>query len=264
MAALATPNQRSEFMGKLGDLPKGNKALREELGWKPETYAIVKQALLNDGVIERRKGQGGSVVKIRDLENEAKLKEVAVYEEISSQLKEMWIDDNGIIHDTEIISKITALQGKRDTGGKWSRPDITIVTFQEYEHILLPTLEVITFELKTDLAQMNVACVYEALAQQRSSHKAYVVLVAGNASMKEVESKADDVSEECAKHGIGLIVIDNVTDYATWKIVLDGERHEPDPQKLNDFISQQLKGDVQERIKIWYGPWRKHVGNTPT
>lgn len=246
-----TPTEKNEFITQLGDQSKGNKSLIAELGWEKDRYAKVKQTLLDEGIIEKRKGYGGSVVKIKDSSTNSKLKETEIYDPIIDQLKEMWLLNNAL-DEASIISKKTAQQGKRNTGGKWSRPDITFVTFKKYRFIPLPTLEVVTFELKTDLNSMNIACVYEALAQQRSAHKAYVVLVSGNATIDEIRSKADDISEECGKHGLGLILIDDMRKHETWEIVLDAQRNEPDPENLNSFISTQLGQKEHKTIESWY------------
>ncbi|MBZ0274932.1 MAG: hypothetical protein K8I60_02235 [Anaerolineae bacterium] len=247
----ATPAERAEFLSKLDDQPKGNKSLMFELGWDKERYSRVKQSLLDNGIIEKRKGKYGSVIKTGVEESDIPMKETKIYKTICDQMHERWQDDNSL-DDSGIISTITALQGRKTTGGKWSRPDITIVTFKKYAYVPFPTLEVVTFELKTDPVQMNVSCVYEALSHYKSVHKAYVVLVTGNASFEEVMSNASNISEECGKYGIGLIVIDNMQDYETWETILDAQRHEPDPEKLNDFIATQLREDEKRTLTDWY------------
>ena len=51
------------FLKKLGILggSAGNKALRENLRWTVEKYFRVRKILIEQGIVERGRGKGGSV-----------------------------------------------------------------------------------------------------------------------------------------------------------------------------------------------------------
>lgn len=62
-AALATDQDCEAFIAALTDLggKSGNQALRENLGWTDEHYSVVKERLIEQGLIVPGKGRGGSV-----------------------------------------------------------------------------------------------------------------------------------------------------------------------------------------------------------
>lgn len=62
-AALATDQDCEVFITALTDLggKSGNQALRENLGWTDEHYSVLKERLIEQGLIVPGKGRGGSV-----------------------------------------------------------------------------------------------------------------------------------------------------------------------------------------------------------
>ena len=75
----------------------------------------------------------------------------------------------------DFVLEITAKQGRRDTGGTWSRLDIVIVSVVTLPFVLGKHLDVTTFEIKPH-TQLDVTSVYEALAHLRAATRAYVFL----------------------------------------------------------------------------------------
>lgn len=61
-----------------------------------------------------------------------------------------------------VASQITAWAGKKDTGGTWSRSDITIVELRGFNYAACRHLDVITLEVKPVTA-ITMQGVYEAL-----------------------------------------------------------------------------------------------------
>src|ERR1017187_2686853 len=85
---------------------------------------------------------------------------------------------SGYVKDNRIkrfISEITASQGRRSTGGKWTRPDFTLIAVRTYSFTPGKSLEVITFEVKPDL---NTALegVFESLAHSVFAHRSYLAV----------------------------------------------------------------------------------------
>jgi hypothetical protein len=133
----------------------GNKALRSKLGWEDEKYWKVRSGLLSRQVIGLGRGRGGGVYRIKEDEITATPvpptlpaaypDEASLYEPFLQSIRDKYLPDIGV--DRYVI-QITAGQGRRATGGTWSRPDITLVTVDVYQYIPEKTLSVITFELK--------------------------------------------------------------------------------------------------------------------
>lgn len=86
-----------------------------------------------------------------------------LYEPLSTSLKERWVRDQRFERS---IVEITARQGRRDTGGTWTRPDLIVVTYTTPLYLPGRDFEVVTFEVKP-WQGLEVTGVYEALAHRR-------------------------------------------------------------------------------------------------
>jgi len=146
-----------------------NIALQRRLGWSTDRYFAVRDALVDAGVVARGRGRGGTVRRaVADLPVDRRTvsvvieegadasatveaaiqNELALYEPMRSVLAGDWAKD----HRTDPLAvEITALQGRRSTGGTWSRPDITSVEVRTFAYVPGKHLEVVTFEVKAGL-----------------------------------------------------------------------------------------------------------------
>ena len=237
----------------------GNTALMRLLRWKPDRYWAVRDALLDDALIERGRGQGGSVRRVpappESFDESAKelavgetaiayAHEAELYEPMRKVIETSWAKD----HKTDPIAVVvTATQGRRQTGGRWTRPDIVSVAVKTFRYLPGKYLELVTFEIKPAEA-WDVTAVYEALAHLRSATHAYVVLHIPDSQAADLAKTVDEVCRVARSHGIGVIVAGDPSNYETWEEHEDAVRHEPDPQLLDDFIAAQLSSDVKERI----------------
>jgi len=163
-------------------------------------------------------------------------------------LRERWVKDNRF---RESLVEITAKQGKKDTGGKWSRPDITVVGMTTYVYVPGKHFDVATFEVKS-ADWIDVTAVYEALAHRRAATRAYVIVHAPEQKSVAVETALDLVCEEAKRHGVGVIVVENLEDYGTWDERVEALRIEPAPERLNDFIAIQLSDGAKQEVVQWF------------
>jgi hypothetical protein len=53
---------------------------------------------------------------------------------------------------------------------------------------------------------------------------------------------------EAKRFGIGVIVAAEPDNYDTWEEVVEAVRHEPDPDRLNEFLAQQVSQGFREQI----------------
>ncbi len=166
----------------------GNETLREQLGWDEDSYWKVRNRAIAGGHLEKGRGKGGSVKRIVMPEaldalaeqadevaheaGEQYRREAELYEPMRDVIADAWAKSRGI---TPTTVEITARQGKRDTGGRWTRPDIVSVAVQTFPHLPGKFIEVVTFEIKPS-DDIDVIAVYEALAHRRSATHAYVLL----------------------------------------------------------------------------------------
>ena len=234
----------------------GNKALREQLGqeWSEDLFWEIRSRLIERGLLEPGRGRGGSTklvlaqaqpavevsVVVEPIPEGATpapdyTKESELYEPVSAVLRNHWSKEQGF--DNYLV-EVTAKQGSRQTGGKWTRPDVTVVGYKTFPYLPGRYLEVISFEIKPTNT-LDITAVYEALAHRRSATRAYVVGHVPNDAQTEMQSELEAVTQEAKKLGIGVIVVDDPVDFDTWEVLLDADRFEPDPARLNEFIARE-------------------------
>jgi hypothetical protein len=143
-------------------------------------------------------------------------------------------------HRTDPLAvDITALQGRRATGGMWSRPDIVSIEVRTFDFVPGKHLKIVTFEVKLANA-VNVQAIYEALAHRRSATRSYVLVHVPPADAVALEETLADVAEVARSQGIGFVLAGDPADYDTWEERVEARRAEPDPERLDAFIATQL------------------------
>ncbi|OZC45498.1 hypothetical protein CH286_17455 [Rhodococcus sp. WWJCD1] len=237
------------------DPPPGHTSLAARLRWTPQRYVEAKEELLKLGLVVL--GHRGSLKRVspppgwvtRDANGNdiqpwefvpASTKESALYGPVVQTLRKYWqIESESIppagVHDT-------ANSGSKRTGGRWSRPDATVVRLRKFKYVPGEFLEVSTIEVKPFNA-IDVSAVYEAVAHRRAATHAYVAVHVPAHLSAALRSDIKAVRSVAAAHGVGFIRFADPADHSTWKYVLDAERVEPDPQKLSRFLSEQVMGE---------------------
>jgi hypothetical protein len=239
-------------------------------GWSEETFWAIRNRLVDQGILEKGRGKGGSTKRIvlniapepeagttteevipESVSTPAethRIDESTLYEPMAEVIKNKWALNSGFNNS---IVEITAKQGRRDTGGKWSRPDITLASMTTYPYVPGRYLDVITFEVKPfDL--IDLTAVYEALAHKRAAHRSYVILYVPEERLKALEDDVQAIADEATRHGIGLIVAAKADKFETWDERVIASRKEPDPKLLNNFLARQLSQIFRETMALWF------------
>ncbi len=229
----------------------GNTRLRNLAGLSTDDYWKLRKKLLKGGLIQTGKGRGGSVARTSPskAEDDAAVglvkKEKDLYPPLKGWLVDNWGKEPKDSGDF-FAAKITARpKGYRRKSGQWSRPDVTVVQVNRYEHLPSSILDVTSFEVKTQKDSGNLASVYEAAAHRRMAHNAYLVV--------ELRSKDERVSEsivaELTRFRLGLLTMwrENGGD---WNVedVLDPRRGEPDPKELDKLLGTFFKNDQKRKL----------------
>jgi hypothetical protein len=238
----------------------GNTALIRQLGWADNRYWYARDSLLEAGVIVRAKGRGGAVrrahpdedsVSAASVEAEligeaalAYLHESDLYPDIKATLETFWAKERQI---EPLAVEITASQGSKATGGRWTRPDIVSVAVRTYRYLPGKYMEVATFEVKPSDA-ISVTAVYEALAHLRSATHAYVIFHVPDDEGESAKAVIEEARHVGRAHGVGVITMGNPRAWDTWDELEEARRVEPDPERLDEFISIQLSQDAHDRI----------------
>lgn len=264
-----TEAQITEYEQQLsGQVPNegtiGNTSLLRRLqeanrNWTEDLFWAIRNRLVERGLLERGKGKGGSVRRVRaevalqappaaaEPIAEQIRAERDLYEPMSRVIKENWSPDSGL---DAVIVEITA-QGGRRPDGKWSRPDITLATYKTYPYVPGRHFDLITFEIKpTD--GLDVTVVYEALAHRRAATRAYTLLHVPDDRKAGLEEVLDEIVLEAKRVGVGVIVAGTPDSYDTWEELVEAERYEPEPQRLNDFLAKQVSQGFREQIVKWF------------
>jgi len=224
----------------------GNVHLMRTLHWDAEKYWAVRDALINEGVLETGRGRGGSVHLARPdkaaVANESpkgRVKEGTLYEPMLQVIRESWVADKQL---RDSIAWVSARGGSQPTG-KWGRPDITVLARRTFPFYPGNFWDIHTFEIKpSDL--FDVTAVYEALAHRRAATHSWVLALLPG--VEPTDEGLQAVAAEAKRYGIGLIIAGKADVFETWDDSLaDAERHEPDPQAASEFLKREAHTDLK-------------------
>jgi hypothetical protein len=237
-----------------------NPSVRDKLGWDNDRYWSVRNSLIDRNLLAVARGRGGLVSRIVPPPLEpltlpaaapsitSTVREDELYAPIASVLNGEWAKEKRL----ELwLVHTTARQGRRDTGGRWSRPDLVVVTQSVFPYVPGRHFDVITFEVKPADA-LDVTSIYEALAHLRAATKAYVLLHVPDAEAERLSSTLTEVYAEAKRHGIGVIIFGNAGDFDSWDEVVEPIRQEPDPRRLNDFLATQFESGQLDKLLRWF------------
>lgn len=268
------PLRRDEYKQKLFELTPpdgttiGNAALREKLKaavdgdtFSQGDYWDLRNSLITDGKLEKARGRGGSVRRVPPVTEAAVVTDVpaegttpvvtateaTLYEPFQKVIQNGYVPDNDL---RPFIMEITAFQGRRNTGGRWTRPDVTLIAIQTFTYVPNKLFEVITFEIKPDLATA-LDGVFEAAAHSAFAHRSYLAFPDA-ADKYETDPLYDRIEDECKRFGLGLILFEDVANWDTYDFAVESKRQNPDPQMVNDFIKNQISEKNREEIQRWF------------
>lgn len=244
---------------------KGNSRLRTELREhfpddeiSDDDYWEIRQPLLTEGTIERSGGKGGSVrltsIEFEEAANpnvalveEPSKRELELYEPFAQSFTGNFAKEEGF---EDHLTQITAQQGRRSTGGKWTRPDVAVIAVRSFEFVPGKHLEVISFEVKPSISTA-LEGVFEALAHSVFAHRSYLAVKIVETLTGEPNQDLERTSSECARHGVGLYTFTDETNFDTFNAMQDAVRRNPDPNKVNDFIATQISPGNKSLLKKW-------------
>jgi len=252
-----TRNRIAEFIAELEARggSAGNRALRTALQWNEEFYWKVQDRLIRDGRIEVGRGMGGSVKLVPEAVEEipvpqkgkAAQAERTLYAPLAESLKSKWIVRFSL---DEAMVEETHSRGSKDTGGTFTRPDITAVGLRTYQY-LSRRLEVITFEVKP-AGSVDIMAVLEAIAHREAAHRAYVIYATSREKFDQA-AEVGRIMELAQKFGIGVLLAQTPDAVESWDLVIDAIRHEPDPGRLDRFLHDLPNQKMKDEISKWNG-----------
>lgn len=239
-----TPDQKRLLAGVPNDGSSiGNVTLRNSLRWDRTRYFAVRNSLVDADVLMRGGGRGGSVRRTAIDPDPPVIyrREIELYPLMCPVIEHDWAAERGV---APIAVVQTGLQGRADTGGTWTRPDITCVAMRTFPYVPGTYLDIATFEVKR-VAALDVRAVFEAVAHRRAATEAYLLVYT---PFGAAEAALRDVMEVAAEHGVGVTTADDPGEFDTWDQHVPAKRFPTDPAMLDEFIRRQLPPEYKERI----------------
>jgi hypothetical protein len=251
--------RRTDVEMLLGELPedgsfRGNGSLQRALGWSEEKYWRVRDGLLEEGLLERGRGKGGSVRRCAPndepvAKSPRNLPEAKLYHPILEVLSNEWAREMRIERD-QIHFEITARQGRKATKGTWTRPDISAVSVRTFQHLVGKYSDVWTFEIKP-LEALDVTAIFEAASHAGRATRSYALLQVPETADSVYEGEIiDRCQREAARLRVGLITFSSASDFGTWETKVEAPRLETAPEALNEFIGY-LSDEAKKRLAQW-------------
>lgn len=253
----------------------GNGRLRRILGWEEDDYWEIRDALVKKGRLAVGYGRGGSVYRLLDEgededededENEHRCEseeddierypdEYSLYEGVREMLSKNWQQlFPGFPAPRRRWVDSSPRQGRRETGGRWTRPDLSAVTINKYRYVPGSHLDVFTFEVKPR-GQLNILGLYEAMGHSRRSNFAYVLYhIPPNESLSPAElekhrRQIEEIRREAIRLKVGMATFEDPAEAETWTVHVAPGRHGPEARLLNEFI-ENLPDPIRQEIEF--------------
>lgn len=175
--------------------------------------------------------------------------ESAYYDPISEALERLWLSDG--YEPSDFYIENTSLKDTKVVG-PWVRPDLTLVSHKKFPWTIGNEFDVVTFEVKRP-DSANVLAVFEALSHVSAATRAYVVFPMSLADwIKTTPLQADRVRDECARHGVGLIMIDDILGVKpSGAHIIKAARRQIDHEKCSAFLEAVVSAEGRSRISKW-------------
>lgn len=233
--------------------PIGNitlKALTRATG--NDDYDAARDALKVAGLIVSGGGQGGSVklvstfhgAELTSLSPQAGSIETSLYPAIKVALEHRYVGDE-VGRWTGAVVDITGAAGRKSTGGKWSRPDLTAVAYRLLGLLPGPYVEVHTYEVKT-VSAVDLDALHETCAHRTRAHRSTLLVdIEDDKQLPKVTRLASTALEL----GVGLVTFCDPGEL--WTEWVAPALNQPDVIKLDAFLTSQLSAVSQAAIRRW-------------
>ena len=176
------------------------------------------------------------------------ISEERFYPAVAMGIKRLWSSEN--FHENEYFLEETARRDSKIVG-RWTRPDFTLVSHKKFAWTIGHEFDVVTFEVKRP-DSCNVLAVFEALSHATAATRAYVVFPIDAAEWAASDPAQEArVKDECSRHGVGLILVENVYLNPQPVHVIKAQKREIDHERCSNFVDAVLSQDGKQRISSW-------------
>lgn len=156
----------------------------------------------------------------------------------------LWAKDQGWLQ--HIVNQL-AFQGRRSTGGTWTRPDFVAIGYRRFDYTPGIVRDIVTFEVKPSVC--GVEAIFETAAHSRVATKSYLAIHVPDDDSLTID--LDRIESECVRFGVGLILFPDNVAYDGWQFRVEPNRQEPDPFNVDEFVTAQIPVNDQAKIRQW-------------
>jgi len=226
------------------------------LGVSTDDFWNYRKELLDNGLIQIRRGRGGSVARIQEFVEEHKVRlpstlvkeEDKLYEELRK-----WLNKNVVKGDEESGGQawaVTTALARRS--GHWSTPDVVLVEVTSYEYLQNRDVAVTTYEIKRYNPTMDNTWVFEAASHSKGAHYSY--LVVETPEDRKTDEPPPELSPDLRQFGVGFgwLYLKSETKEYEFEEILEANRKSPNPGDENDLLEyfvSKLKPAEQTAFK---------------
>lgn len=176
------------------------------------------------------------------------ISEERFYPAVEIGLKRLWANEN--FHDNEYYLEETARKNSK-IAGRWTRPDFTLVSHKKFAWTIGHEFDVVTFEVKRP-DSCNVLAVFEALSHATAATRTYVVFpIDASEWAKSDPAQEARVKDECSRHGVGLILIENVYLDPQPLHLIKAQKREIDHERCSNFLEAVVSPEGKQKISTW-------------
>lgn len=243
-------------------IPIGNEQLRQRLEWGHiRRFTRVRDSLVGVDVIKRLPGGRGGRLELKTLdlsflvEDEQELapgRERALYAPLvpimDAMIEADYLARSLLPADEDRVHVYrTAEQGGRDTGGRLTRADLTVLVHLEMPN-LGPWIDIHALEVKPYWS-LGRDGLYEAAAQaamQRCSHSWLVAYIPGeqvslsSQGRQRATQASNTLDERLVKEatdlGLGIAVVTSLRDDAEAQVLCPPRRQVLDPERVDELM----------------------------
>ena len=191
------------------------------MGRREKVRRVVDSAKLNPRT-QLNFGRGG-VLQFRGSERYGP---TGLYSDVARILRNYWGPKRGL---REIEVCMTARAGRRGQGA-WAHPDLVMLAFPRRRRSVTDEKDIHSWEVETH-AGFDLRSVYQSHAAGRGSTFSWVVFP----SISKTGAEWERIDWAARSLGIGLIEYSRPGSYTTWKVLLEPERRDGDPEDRSNF-----------------------------
>lgn len=230
----------SELISSNG-VPLSRTKIRNTLGLSESELTCALDLGCNVGAFEKR--EYNFYANLKDFS----IKESDYYPQVQKSLDELWLKK---FEKSEFYIENTSAKDSKIVG-RWTRPDFTLISHKKFSWTIGYEFDVVTFEVKRP-DSCDVLAVFEALAHTTAATRAYVVFPINASEWAEANPDQEArVKDECSRHGVGLILIENVYTAPIPVEIIAARRKEIDHDRCSNFLGAVLSDSGKQIVSKW-------------